>query len=237
MQPTPQAIRATLREIAGHDGPRPTASADMVQFLEAYRAQQGVVPIHYFSVARDFTDCPGGRTRAEHSRAGYSGEELRALLVPLLRDCTPVEYGGPGCVALVVDLNGTMGYASSFLDEVFRKLISDEGFTLGGLQEYLILLDTNGTDPDGRGYRSEIEEMVEEAETYMSEPISVFHGYFDRNPTKLTYATFENRELGADAIAGRNLQDNITLVFSGSCREVLAWIRDNPLTLTTENNA
>ena len=63
--------------------------------------------MHTVSVARDFTRYPSGRYK-RFSRT--SGEEFRErfLLEPLRR-------GEP----IVVDLDGTVGYGSSFLDEAF----------------------------------------------------------------------------------------------------------------------
>ncbi len=59
------------------------------------------------SVARQFSRFPGGRFKRI---SDYSGEEFRDdLLLPEIR------RGGP----VVVDLDGVVGYGSSFLEEVF----------------------------------------------------------------------------------------------------------------------
>jgi hypothetical protein len=68
------------------------------------------------SVARDFSPHPGPR----YVRQGpHSGEAFRKRLVQLLRRFDRV----------LVDLDGTSGYGSSFLDEAFGGLVSKEGFT------------------------------------------------------------------------------------------------------------
>ena len=65
-------------------------------------------PLSKLSVARDFSRFPVGRTRADGPN---SGEHLRALIIERLRH-------GP----LEVDLDGTMGYSSSFLEAAFAGL-------------------------------------------------------------------------------------------------------------------
>lgn len=64
-----------------------------------------------FSIAKDFSPYPGPR----YSRQGaHSGESLRRKLLELL-DRTPGK--------IVVDLDGTKGIGSSFLDEAFGGLV------------------------------------------------------------------------------------------------------------------
>lgn len=70
----------------------------------------------YVSVAKDFSPHPGPR-RA--SQGPHSGEKFRKQLVRTLKQHDYV----------VVDLDGTTGYGSSFLDEVFGGLITHEGMT------------------------------------------------------------------------------------------------------------
>lgn len=61
-----------------------------------------------FKIATDFSQFLVGRTKQD---SATSGENLREILVPLLRE-------GP----LVVDLDGTMGYSSAFLQGAFEDL-------------------------------------------------------------------------------------------------------------------
>ncbi|MBF0267583.1 MAG: STAS-like domain-containing protein [Alphaproteobacteria bacterium] len=68
------------------------------------------------SVSRDFSPFPGPR----YIRQGEnSGEKFRRLLVSAL-DQSPI---------VVVDLDGTRGFGSSFLDEAFGGLVRAEGMS------------------------------------------------------------------------------------------------------------
>lgn len=63
------------------------------------------------NVARDFAPTPGARYRSD---GAYSGEQFREeLLIPVLRSSS-----GP----VVIELDGTRGYATSFLEEAFGGL-------------------------------------------------------------------------------------------------------------------
>lgn len=63
------------------------------------------------SVARQFSRYPGGRFR---SISDNSGEEFRDdLLIP------EIKKGG----TVIVDLDGVVGYGSSFLEEVFGGIV------------------------------------------------------------------------------------------------------------------
>jgi hypothetical protein len=65
-------------------------------------------------VAKDFSDTPGPRLREEGE---YSGEEfLEKLLLPAYQQV--VADGG----TLLIDLDGTEGYATSFLEAAFGEL-------------------------------------------------------------------------------------------------------------------
>jgi hypothetical protein len=67
-----------------------------------------------FSIARDFSPHPGPR----FARQGkHSGEALRRKLLTVLDSA-------PGTV--VIDLDGTKGIGSSFLDEAFGGLVRSE---------------------------------------------------------------------------------------------------------------
>lgn len=67
------------------------------------------------SVARDFHERPGGRFPWE---GPHSGEEFREkVLVNRYREAKEAE------APLIVDLDGTSGYASSFLEEAFGGMI------------------------------------------------------------------------------------------------------------------
>lgn len=74
------------------------------------------------SVARDFSRFPAGRYLTDGKN---SGERFRGMLAPKLK---------AGSVR--VDLDGTMGYGSSFLEEAFGGLVRT-GFAINELKERL----------------------------------------------------------------------------------------------------
>jgi hypothetical protein len=77
------------------------------------------------SVAKDFSRFPAGRYL---SHGPYPGEKFRdEILVPALREFELVQ----------VDLDGTMGYGSSFLEEAFGGLVRERGFTKEELHQRL----------------------------------------------------------------------------------------------------
>ena len=67
------------------------------------------------SIAKDFSPYPAGRFQAD---GDASGEVFRSKLVTLLKS---------GRQSIRVDLDGTEGYGSSFLEEAFGGLVR-EGF-------------------------------------------------------------------------------------------------------------
>ncbi len=87
-----------------------------------------------FNVAKDFSAYPGGRYRKD---GPHSGEELRDILVTLLRD---VSNSGD---RLVIMLDGTMGYGASFLEEAFGGLVRECGYSKDQLQELMVLRADN----------------------------------------------------------------------------------------------
>lgn len=75
------------------------------------------------SIAKHYTDTPGGRNRSD---GPYSGERFREdILAPALRQGE-----------VDVDLDGVLGFGSSFLEEAFGGLIRD-GFRLPELRQHL----------------------------------------------------------------------------------------------------
>lgn len=69
------------------------------------------------NVAKDFSKAPGGRFKSESK---HSAEEFRELLL------RSIESAMKKNVECVVDLDGTYGYAASFLDEAFLGLTKDQ---------------------------------------------------------------------------------------------------------------
>lgn len=74
------------------------------------------------NIAKDFSRCPGARYPEE---GNYSGQEFREqLLSPKL---TIARETG---VHLVIIMDGSAGYATSFIEEAFGGLVREGRFTL-----------------------------------------------------------------------------------------------------------
>jgi hypothetical protein len=93
----------------------------------------------------DFTTSPGPRYVNQGEK---SGEAYRALVAAALRENSEV----------TVDLDGTDGYGSSFIDEVFGGLVRDEGFAVSELEKKL----TIKSDED-ESYADEAWQSIREA--------------------------------------------------------------------------
>lgn len=66
------------------------------------------------NICTDFTDTPGART---YEDGKYSGQEFyERILLPKFKDAVYQKE------KLEIDLDGTNGYASSFLNEAFSRL-------------------------------------------------------------------------------------------------------------------
>jgi len=79
----------------------------------------------HISIATDFSPYPSGRYRDD---GPFPGQAFRQdILAPALRDFEEV----------TVDLDGTNGFGSSFLEEAFGGLIREEGFSLDMLKRRL----------------------------------------------------------------------------------------------------
>ena len=87
------------------------------------------------SVAKDFSRFPAGR----HCVDGpFSGEKFREdKLVPALIQSTKV----------IIDLDGALGYGSSFLEEAFGGLVREKGFRAEDLQTKLELRSSESSLP------------------------------------------------------------------------------------------
>lgn len=106
------------------------------------------MPKVVISVARDFSPHPGPR----YTRQGpFSGEKFRqSILAKRLRETED---------EILVDLDGTSGFGSSFIDEAFGGLIRKEGFRLSQLNKRLSFK----SDVDS-SYKLEAEQSLKEAE-------------------------------------------------------------------------
>ena len=67
------------------------------------------------NVAQDFSKYPGGRYESD---GPYSAESLRFLILSKITNVNNQYH-------LYIDLDGTVGYAASFLEEVFSGLIRE----------------------------------------------------------------------------------------------------------------
>lgn len=101
------------------------------------------------TIGTDYTTVPGGR----FTKYGpYSGEDFRDnVLTPALRDFAKV----------IVYLDGTKTYMSSFLEEAFGGLIRVRGFTLPELKSRL---HVTAKDPKYSIYVSTVERDLEDAD-------------------------------------------------------------------------
>lgn len=85
------------------------------------------------SIAKDFSRFPAGRYPTDGK---FPGEVCRRRhLVPALKEFD----------AVVVDLRGTLGFGSSFLEEAFGGLIREEGFSADDLHARLSFVSDDGS--------------------------------------------------------------------------------------------
>ena len=97
------------------------------------------------SIAKDFTRYPAGRYRRNGKT---SGEEFRErFLVPILAEGKVVK----------VELDGTIGYGSSFLEEAFGGLVRSLHLSAPQLLSQLKL------SSDNAALRQEIEQYINDA--------------------------------------------------------------------------
>lgn len=187
--------------------------------------------VHYFSVARDFTRTPGAAKRAEHATPGYSGEELRAQLVPLLRCCEARPDNPRPRLAVVVELGGVAGYSGSFLEEAFGRLVSTEGFSASFLESKLLLFDRDESTEgpfEGQHYAEQIRDAIQENQYWVDEEVVVFTGPFE-NQAKLGFLVKPTADIDLVVDAAFLTQWGFTQVYRGSRQEANRWMGENPL--------
>jgi len=103
-----------------------------------------------FKVSKEFTPTPGPRFIDEGE---FSGELLRKnYLLPLIGEA--IKNG----VKLKVDLDGTHGYLTSFLEEAFGGLIREDRISFHDLKKYLEIISTE--EPY---LKEDIDEYLQEA--------------------------------------------------------------------------
>ena len=102
-------------------------------------------------IASTFTTAPGPRNISEGK---FSGEQFRKdFLLPKVREACEQK-----CL-LTVDLDGTSGYGTSFLEESFGGLIRENNLSLATLNSVLRFVSQE--EPD---LLAEIREYMEDAE-------------------------------------------------------------------------
>lgn len=102
------------------------------------------------SLAKDFSRIPGARFPKE---GDYSGEEFRCqFLAPALK------FAIENDDSVTVELDGTAGIGTSFLEEAFGGLIRIDKFSLDQITKSLIIISNEVPD-----YLDEIKEYLNEA--------------------------------------------------------------------------
>lgn len=102
------------------------------------------------NIARDFSPIPGARYPIE---GDFSGQEFRqSLLAPKLKEAIQSN------TVLNIDLDGTLGYGTSFLEEAFGGLIRTDKFSYDDILSHIQF--TCNDDP---GYIDEINSYMEDA--------------------------------------------------------------------------
>ncbi len=83
-------------------------------------------------ICKEFSSTPGPRYEQEGE---YSGEAFRKKVLKPFIDSALLEK-----VGLVIDLDGTAGYGTSFLEEAFGGLIRADGFKFAVLDKTIIFI-------------------------------------------------------------------------------------------------
>lgn len=90
--------------------------------------------INEFKISKDFSETPGPRFEDE---GAFSGEILRKeYLLPRIENSLVRQE------KLRVDLDGTHGYLTSFLEEAFGGLIRENRIPLSDIDKTLIIIST-----------------------------------------------------------------------------------------------
>jgi len=97
-------------------------------------------------VSKQFSPTPAGRYLSD---GPYSGESFRdKLLFPALSNNEVVE----------INLDGALGYGSSFLEEAFGGLVREKGLKMSDLKKRLVIKSSR------KFYRDRIWHYIREAE-------------------------------------------------------------------------
>ena len=102
------------------------------------------------AIAKDFSIAPAGRYLTD---GNYSGERFRdEILYPSLQEND----------AVIVNLDGTLGYGSSFLEEAFGGLIREKKMTLDVVRQKLKVISSR------KLYQNRVESYLNDAEVIAS---------------------------------------------------------------------
>jgi hypothetical protein len=86
------------------------------------------------NIAKDFSTTPGSRRKTE---SVFSGEKLRVeVLVPLVTKAKSEDS------QIEINLDGTAGYGTSFLEEAFGGLIRENRFDYNDLSKRIHFIST-----------------------------------------------------------------------------------------------
>lgn len=102
-------------------------------------------------VARDFSTVPGARYPDE---GDFSGQEFRNnVLIPKILEAKAKQ------VHLIIDLDGTAGYGTSFLEEAFGGLIRVDNYSYKELMDLIEFISEEDSE-----YINEIEGYMRDAD-------------------------------------------------------------------------
>lgn len=89
------------------------------------------------SLATEFSRNPSARTEDEGKNSGF---KFREILTPRVKNAIKAKQ------QIVVDLDGTNGMGTSFLEEVFGGLIREEHLKYDDLKQYLMFISNEEPD-------------------------------------------------------------------------------------------
>lgn len=104
---------------------------------------------HFLKVSEEFSTTPGARYYSDGEDSGeeFYDKKLKGAFEEALKENE----------VLTIDLDGTEGYATSFLDEAFNRLV--QGFGKKAVKKHIEIISTE--EPD---WVEEIASYIDEAE-------------------------------------------------------------------------
>ena len=102
-------------------------------------------------IAKDFSEIPGARYPEE---GDYSGQDFRKnILIPKIKEAIEKHC------TLLIDLDGTAGFGTSFLEEAFGGLIRNDNFTYEQLKSVIDFKSEEDSE-----YINEINDYLKDAQ-------------------------------------------------------------------------